>query len=146
MADCQDGCPNDYTKISAGACGCDVSDADPDGDGIPACIDYCEVSGVNCDDGNICTVDSCNESGQCAHDSVSDSSATYGAGNQVAVQCPCYGPNPETGLPWTNHGEYVDCVAHLVNQLKSDCGIGNQLAGQLKSAAANAMCGVQSAE
>jgi hypothetical protein len=30
---------------------------------------------------------------------------------------PCL--NQETGAPWSNHGQYVRCVAHAVNELRA---------------------------
>jgi len=42
-ADCVDFCPNDFLKISAGVCGCGVSDADSDGDGVANCNDACSA-------------------------------------------------------------------------------------------------------
>ena len=41
--DCVDGCPNDPAKTGPGACGCDVSDADTDGDGH---LDFCGSGGI----------------------------------------------------------------------------------------------------
>jgi exo-beta-1,3-glucanase (GH17 family) len=39
VADDDDGCPQDGQKVSPGACGCGVPDADSDHDGIPDCVD-----------------------------------------------------------------------------------------------------------
>src|SRR3989304_804962 len=39
--DCDDGCPNDPTKIKPGICGCGKPDSDSDGDGIKDCKDNC---------------------------------------------------------------------------------------------------------
>jgi hypothetical protein len=38
---CADGCPNDPSKITPGACGCGVADVDSDGDGALDCVDAC---------------------------------------------------------------------------------------------------------
>ncbi len=40
-ADCNDGCPLDPNKITAGICGCGVADTDSDGDGTADCNDGC---------------------------------------------------------------------------------------------------------
>jgi choice-of-anchor B domain-containing protein len=37
----QDQCPDDPDKSEPGACGCGVSDADPDGDGVASCAEGC---------------------------------------------------------------------------------------------------------
>ncbi|HEV8113164.1 MAG TPA: choice-of-anchor tandem repeat NxxGxxAF-containing protein [Planctomycetota bacterium] len=39
--DCNDGCPNDPSKIAPGQCGCGVADTDTDGDGTADCVDGC---------------------------------------------------------------------------------------------------------
>lgn len=39
--DDQDGCPNDPAKVTAGICGCGLSDADSDNDGAADCVDAC---------------------------------------------------------------------------------------------------------
>ncbi len=39
--DACDDCPDDSDKLSAGTCGCGVSDDDSDGDGVPDCFDNC---------------------------------------------------------------------------------------------------------
>ncbi len=79
--DCQDGCPNDPAKTSAGVCGCDVPDTDSDADDIADCHDNCPndpnadqadsdedglgdacdpcLSDTECDDENVCTDDTC---------------------------------------------------------------------------------------
>ena len=41
VADCNDECPSDPNKTSAGACGCGVADTDIDLDGTPDCDDGC---------------------------------------------------------------------------------------------------------
>lgn len=43
VPDCLDGCPNDPHKSTPGACGCGVSDADANSDGLPDCfsVDLC---------------------------------------------------------------------------------------------------------
>ncbi|MCB9857855.1 MAG: hypothetical protein H6818_19405 [Phycisphaerales bacterium] len=41
VGDACDGCPDDADKLTAGVCGCDVSDADSDNDGVPDCLDDC---------------------------------------------------------------------------------------------------------
>ena len=41
VSDNTDGCPDDNTKAAPGDCGCGVSDADTDGDGVPDCTDAC---------------------------------------------------------------------------------------------------------
>lgn len=40
-ASCGDGCPNDPNKTAPGACGCNATEADSDGDGVPDCNDQC---------------------------------------------------------------------------------------------------------
>ena len=44
VPDCQDGCPNDVSKTTPGACGCGTSDIDSDGDGVADCIDACPAN------------------------------------------------------------------------------------------------------
>ncbi len=39
VSDCDDGCPQDSSKSSAGACGCGVADTDANANGIPDCVD-----------------------------------------------------------------------------------------------------------
>jgi uncharacterized repeat protein (TIGR01451 family) len=41
-ADGSDGCPNDASKIAAGACGCGMAETDSDADGTPDCTDQCD--------------------------------------------------------------------------------------------------------
>ncbi len=43
-------------------------------------------------------------------------SAIQSRGMPVACR-PCL--NQETGAPWKNHGQYVRCVAHAVNELRA---------------------------
>ncbi len=43
-------------------------------------------------------------------------SAIQSRGKPVACR-PCL--NQETGAPWKNHGQYVRCVAHAVNELRA---------------------------
>ena len=70
-----DNCPNDPNKTEPGLCGCGIPDTDTDTDGTPDCLDQCPNdpnktepglcgcadNPVNCDDGNLCTVDNCDE-------------------------------------------------------------------------------------
>jgi hypothetical protein len=44
VPDCQDGCPNDVSKTTPGACGCGISDIDSDGDGVADCVDACPAN------------------------------------------------------------------------------------------------------
>ena len=38
-ADCNDACPADASKVSAGSCGCGVPESDSNGNGAPDCLD-----------------------------------------------------------------------------------------------------------
>lgn len=44
--DCQDECPEDPAKTTAGQCGCGITDTDADGDGTANCNDQCPVDGA----------------------------------------------------------------------------------------------------
>jgi hypothetical protein len=60
-ADCADACPQDPAKVHPGLCGCGTSDADPDGDGVPACLDQCpQTADTDTDgDGSADCIDGC---------------------------------------------------------------------------------------
>ncbi|MFC1814675.1 hypothetical protein ACFL0M_01795 [Thermodesulfobacteriota bacterium] len=82
---CNDNCADDPNKTDPGVCGCGIAETDSDGDGIADCNDNCpdtpnsdqldtngdgtgdacQCLGVDCDDGNPCTVDSCDPASGC---------------------------------------------------------------------------------
>ena len=43
ISDGRDGCPDDFDKTSAGACGCGLADTDSDSDGVADCGDGCPL-------------------------------------------------------------------------------------------------------
>lgn len=53
---------------------------------------------------------------------------------RLEAECPCTGQ--------TNHGQYVSCVAHIVNDLTKE-GLPTNCKGKLKRCAARSICGKQ---
>ena len=51
------------------------------------------------------------------------------------AQCPCSSDGS------TNHGQYVSCVAHVVNQLAKDKTIPNNCKGKIRRCSARSTCG-----
>lgn len=61
----------------------------------------------------------------------------------IADLCPCSGPEP--GVAWNNHGEYVSCVAHTVNQFVDAGLLHRSDKGSIVSEAAKSGCGKDAA-
>jgi len=81
VPDCLDACPNDPTKgMSAGVCGCGITDTDTDGDGVFDCVDKCpgipDVPGALDSDGD--GVVDCIDG--CPHDATRTSPGVCGCG------------------------------------------------------------------
>ncbi|MCC6809195.1 MAG: hypothetical protein IT381_17340 [Deltaproteobacteria bacterium] len=68
-----------------------------------------------------------------------DATDTRPVAEIIAEQCACAGP-------WSNHGDYVSCVAHATNQMKAEGRISGKEKGELQSAAAKSECGRASVE
>jgi len=89
IADSLDGCPNDASKTTAGACGCGVADTDSDSDGTPDCIDSCPNDASKIDPGDcgcgVADTDSDNDgtpdcNDQCPNDSLKTAPGVCGCG------------------------------------------------------------------
>ena len=63
------GCPSDASKVAAGACGCGVSDADGDADGVADCHDVCPGHADQDDADNDGIPDGCDTSSECTANS-----------------------------------------------------------------------------
>ncbi len=87
---------------------------DGDGDGVADDLDQCPGTGAGA------TVD--------------------GEGCAVADLCPC-GADPQSGLPWRNHGRYVRCVVHAARDFTRAGLIDRAERRELVRNAAHAECG-----
>lgn len=61
-------------------------------------------------------------------------------GCSVSQHCPCAGAH-DSGTPWKNHGEYVSCVTHAVNEFLQAGLIDRDQGQSLRRAAARSECG-----
>jgi hypothetical protein len=116
---------------------------------------------LSCDDGNACTTDSCDAVNGCVHtplpdqdgDGVCDAtdacpatiltstvvidSCDSGVGNHILpVGCNFGDEISECGASARNHGQFVSCVAHLVNTWKDAGLITGQQGGRIARCAA----------
>ncbi len=92
--------------------------ADGDGDGVIDSLDNCPATAA----GEVVNASGC---------SVND-------------LCPCAGPAP--AMPWNNHGEYVSCVTHALDDFADQGLIARSERGGIVSAAARSGCGHRGAE
>ncbi len=60
-------------------------------------------------------------------------------GCSVAQRCPCDGPAP--GAPWANHGQYVQCVVQVADELAAGGAIPTNGKGAITWVAARSDCG-----
>ena len=73
-----------------------------------------------------------------------DSTAVADAKAAVEAACPCDGQaDAESGevVPWTNHGQYVKCVAKARNAAKKAGGLSKKCLNGVVPCAANSACG-----
>ena len=93
----------------------EACDADDDGDGRPDTADACEgtAAGAVVDPSTGCSLDQL---------------------------CPCDRPRGSS-VAWRNHGQYVSCVAHSTNAMRSAGLISESEKGALQSAAGRSACG-----
>ena len=131
----------------------DVCDEDDDNDTIPDAEDNCPVvansdqadfdqdgAGDECDsdqdaDGVANEDDACSGTGQ--------NSVVDARGCTVEQLCPCEGVL-ESGAPWSNHGEYVSCIADSAISFVNQGLIAQGEIGGIVSRAARAGCGKRS--
>ena len=122
--DCDDGnaCTTDSCDQNTGKCvhtnvddgtACDDGDACTENDQCSAGV--CQGTVKNCDDGNTCTTDSCDQStGECKHVNVSDGTACND-GNACTINDSCVNGKCQGGAP-------LDCSK--VKDLNTACTVG----------------------
>lgn len=114
-----DGCPADPQKTNPGVCGCGVTDVDSDGDGKQDCIDEC----LDSDRRATISIGNCNT----------------GVSNQLSSNgCTMSDVIAHCSVEAENHGAYVNCVAHLTDEWRSNGIITRKEDGAIHHCAARA--------
>jgi hypothetical protein len=142
---------SDQADLDGDAVG-DACDPDIDGDGVPNGTDNCRFDvnpGQQDTDGDgagdACDTDLDGDGVLDADDACLPSPASQPVnedGCAISELCPCAHPQGEDR--WKNHGAYVSCVAHAVNDFRS-AGLISQAQGDaIVSAAGNSTCGKKS--
>ena len=122
--------------------GTDPSNPDTDGDGVsdgdevangtdPLVFDDPDTD----DDGVLDSADLCPNSTA----GVSVDADGCSADQRIAAICPCEGPSE--GISWENHGDYVSCVAHAVNDERKDGNLTEEDGETIVSEAGQSECG-----
>ena len=101
VANCDDACPDDPTKIDPEQCGCHIAETDTDNDGVPDCLDLCPATaaGVAVDSNGCHTYGACcSPSGGCIMNTFVNKAFcdslqwNYGGnGSTCALQCQARG-------------------------------------------------------
>jgi hypothetical protein len=143
--------PNNQSDVDNDMLG-DACDADDDNDSVSDASDNCQfvanTSQVNFDgdaQGDACDADDDN-------DGLSDGADVCGGtasgslyldpttGCSLAQLCPCASPRGAS-VPWTNHGQYVSCVARSSQSLVTLGVMTEQQKGAASAAAGQSSCG-----
>lgn len=121
------GAGGDLDLVASGS----LSYTDTDGNPVSGALDAVSITTESCDSDG----DGIDDSEDVCPDSVFDVSSEIDAdGCTVDDYCPC-------DDAWSNHGEYVSCVASVSNDFKSEGILSGKDKGAIQSDAAGSTCG-----